>query len=130
MRYFKSRLPKVAGATQRASRGSLTASRLEISLGHANLDSMHFQPAIPTRGSMGRRRPEWIHEVKYDGFRLMVHHDGDRVRPLSATGNWTRRYSWIAEAALKNRIKHLVSSMMKPLSSGSIVNQHERERTI
>jgi bifunctional non-homologous end joining protein LigD len=35
-------------------------------------------------------------EVKYDGFRLRVERDGDRVRS---------RYPWIVEAALKNRQK-------------------------
>ena len=33
--------------------------------------------------------PDWIHEIKYDGFRLIVHRDGDRVRLLTRNGhNW------------------------------------------
>ena len=46
---------------------------------------MKFEPAIPTRGTKVPATPEWIHEVKYDGFRLIVHRDGDRVRLLTAT---------------------------------------------
>ena len=54
-------------------------------------------------------RPEWLHEVKYDGFRLLVHRDGDRVRLITRGGHdWTTRYPWIAEAALKNRHKQFV----------------------
>ena len=67
---------------------------------------MHFQPAIPTRGT---KVHEWIHEVKYEGFGLLVHRDGDRVRLLTRNGHdWTSRYPWIVETALKNRFKQFV----------------------
>jgi bifunctional non-homologous end joining protein LigD len=40
--------------------------------------------------------------VKYDGYRLRVERDGDRVRLITKGGyDWTKRYSWIVEAALK-----------------------------
>jgi bifunctional non-homologous end joining protein LigD len=53
--------------------------------------------------------PEWFHEVKYDGYRLRVERDGDRVRLITKGGHdWTKRFPWIAEAALKNRIKQFV----------------------
>jgi len=42
--------------------------------------------------------------VKYDGYRLRLGRDGDRVRLVTRGGyNWTDRYPWIVEAALKNR---------------------------
>jgi bifunctional non-homologous end joining protein LigD len=67
---------------------------------------MHFQPAIPTRGT---KVHEWIHEVKYEGFGLLVHRDGDRVRLLTRNGHdWSSRYPWIVESALKNRAKQFV----------------------
>jgi hypothetical protein len=31
-----------------------------------------FEPCIPTRGTKVPDRPEWIHEVKHDGYRLIV----------------------------------------------------------
>ena len=34
---------------------------------------MQFRPAIPTRGTKVPTSPDWIHEIKYDGFRLIVH---------------------------------------------------------
>ena len=37
---------------------------------------MQFQPAIPTCGTEVPSSREWIHEIKYDGFRLIVHKDG------------------------------------------------------
>jgi bifunctional non-homologous end joining protein LigD len=52
---------------------------------------------------------EWFHEVKYDGYRLRAERDGDRVRLITRGGyDWTRRFPWIAEAALKNRRKQFV----------------------
>jgi bifunctional non-homologous end joining protein LigD len=70
---------------------------------------MHFQPAIPIRGTKVPSAPDWIHEIKYDGFRLIVHRDGDRVRLLTRNGHdWSGRYPWIVESALKNRSRHFV----------------------
>ena len=39
-----------------------------------------FQPCIPTRGTKVPDRPEWLHEVKYDGYRLIIQREGKRVR--------------------------------------------------
>jgi ATP-dependent DNA ligase len=70
---------------------------------------MRFQPAIPTRGTKVPASPEWIHEVKYDGFRLIVHRNGERVRLLTRNGHdWSGRYPWIVESAFKNRSRHFV----------------------
>ena len=70
---------------------------------------LQFQPAIPTRGTKVPVSPDWIHEVKYDGFRLLVHRDGDRVRLFTRNGHdWSGRYPWIVESALKNRTKQFV----------------------
>jgi bifunctional non-homologous end joining protein LigD len=38
-------------------------------------------------------RPDWLHEIKNDGYRGY---------------DWTKRYPWIVESALKNRYKHFV----------------------
>jgi bifunctional non-homologous end joining protein LigD len=44
--------------------------------------------------------PGWIHEIKLDGFRLMVCRNGAGVRLLTRNGiEWTRRFPLIAEAA-------------------------------
>ncbi|WP_338025654.1 hypothetical protein [Bradyrhizobium zhanjiangense] len=37
--------------------------------------------------------PDWIHEVKHDGYRMLVIRENERVRLLSRNGtNWTKRY--------------------------------------
>jgi bifunctional non-homologous end joining protein LigD len=52
---------------------------------------------------------EWFHEIKYDGYRLRAERDGARVRLITKGGyDWTKRFPWIVEAALKNRQSHFV----------------------
>jgi bifunctional non-homologous end joining protein LigD len=47
--------------------------------------------------------------LKYDGYRLRIERDGDRVRLITRNGyDWTKRYPWIVECALKNRQKQFV----------------------
>jgi bifunctional non-homologous end joining protein LigD len=68
-----------------------------------------FEFCIPTRGTSVPAGPEWFHEVKYDGYRLRVERDGDRVRLITRGGyNWSKRFPWITEAAQRNRLKRLV----------------------
>jgi bifunctional non-homologous end joining protein LigD len=68
-----------------------------------------FEFCIPTTGTKVPSGPEWFHEIKYDGYRLRIERNGDRVRLITRGGyDWTNRFPWIAEAALKNRQKHFV----------------------
>jgi ATP-dependent DNA ligase len=47
--------------------------------------------------------------VKYDGYRLIVAREGNRVRLFTRNGHdWSGRYPWIVEAALKNRHSQFV----------------------
>ena len=39
-----------------------------------------YEPCIPTRGTQVPAGPDWIHEIKHDGYRLIVVRDGARVR--------------------------------------------------
>ena len=46
---------------------------------------------------------------KFVGYRLRVERDRDSVRVISRGGyDWTSRFPWIGEAALKNRIRQFV----------------------
>jgi bifunctional non-homologous end joining protein LigD len=64
---------------------------------------------LPSKSTTVPTGPDWLHEVKYDGYRLRLERDGDRVRLITRGGyNWTDRYPWIVEAALKNRMKQFV----------------------
>ena len=68
-----------------------------------------FDFCLPTKSTSVPVGPDWLHEIKYDGYRLRLERDGDRVRLITRNGyNWTDRYPWIVEAALKNRLKQFV----------------------
>ena len=42
---------------------------------------------------------DWLHEIKYDGYRMMARFDRGAVKLLTRTGlDWTHKYSGIASA--------------------------------
>ncbi|AND92609.1 MULTISPECIES: ATP-dependent DNA ligase [Bradyrhizobium] len=68
-----------------------------------------FEFCLPSRGVAVSSGPDWLHEVKYDGYRLRLEREGHRVRLITRGGyNWASRYPWIVEAARKVRQKHFV----------------------
>jgi ATP-dependent DNA ligase len=68
-----------------------------------------FEFCLPSRGVAVPSGPDWLHEVKYDGYRLRLEREGHRVRLITRGGyNWASRYPWIVEAARKVRQKHFV----------------------
>jgi ATP-dependent DNA ligase len=44
-----------------------------------------FDPCISTRGTKVPDRPEWLHEIKHDGYRLIVQREGKTVRLWTTT---------------------------------------------
>ena len=48
-----------------------------------------FKPCIPTRGTKVPAGPDWLHEIKHDGYRLIVQREGKRVRLFTRNG-----YDW------------------------------------
>ena len=60
----------------------------------------YIPPCIPTRAFVVPVGPEWIHEIKHDGYRLQVRREGDTVRLFTRRGyDWTTRYPAIASTA-------------------------------
>jgi bifunctional non-homologous end joining protein LigD len=68
-----------------------------------------FEFCLPTTGKLVPAGAEWFHEIKYDGYRLRVERDVRAVRLITRGGHdWTRRFPWIVEAALRNRSPRFV----------------------
>jgi len=62
-----------------------------------------FDPCIPTCRTKVFHRPEWIQEIKHDGYRLIIQREGRRVRLITRNGHdWSGRFPLITEAALRN----------------------------
>jgi ATP-dependent DNA ligase len=56
-----------------------------------------------------RQSTDWIHEIKDDGYRMMVIREQDHVRLISRGGHdWARHFPLIVTAALKLRQKQFV----------------------
>jgi bifunctional non-homologous end joining protein LigD len=65
-----------------------------------------IQPCLPSRADRPPSGPGWIHEIKHDGFRMMVRRDAAGVRLLTRRGNnWTQRYPLIAAAVDALRVR-------------------------
>jgi bifunctional non-homologous end joining protein LigD len=63
-------------------------------------------PAQPVLASRPPSSPGWVHEIKHDGYRLIVRRDGPTVRLYSRNAHdWTARLSAIAAAARRIEAK-------------------------
>ena len=47
------------------------------------LRKFEYQPCIPMRRTEVPAGPDWFHEIKHDGYRLIVQREGKRVRLLT-----------------------------------------------
>jgi hypothetical protein len=53
--------------------------------------------------------PGWVHEIKYDGFRMMVRRDAASVRLFTRNGHdWTERFPLIASAAAALKVRSVL----------------------
>jgi bifunctional non-homologous end joining protein LigD len=92
--------------------GPFVTAAIPIFACHAYLSGMPktaFEPCLPTRGTKVPAGPDWLHEIKHDGYRMLVVRENKRVRLISRNGyDLTDRYPLIVEAALKNRTSSFV----------------------
>jgi len=63
-----------------------------------------IEPCLPSSAERPPSGPDWIHEIKHDGYRLMARRDSVGIRLLTRNGHdWSPRYPLIREAV--NRLK-------------------------
>jgi ATP-dependent DNA ligase len=59
-------------------------------------------PAQPIERDAPPAGADWVHEIKHDGYRLIVRKNGDGVRLYTRRGyDWTGRFPAIAESAAR-----------------------------
>ncbi|PKA41597.1 non-homologous end-joining DNA ligase [Rhizobium sullae] len=66
------------------------------------LDPMpvRIEPCLALTKAKPPKGPDWVFEIKWDGYRLAVHIEPKRVRIMTRGGHdWTHRFPAIAEAA-------------------------------
>jgi len=59
-------------------------------------------PAQPVERDKPPAGADWVHEIKHDGYRLIVRRDGEAVQLFTRKGNdWSERFPSISAAAAK-----------------------------
>jgi bifunctional non-homologous end joining protein LigD len=62
-------------------------------------EMLPLKPCLPTRAPSPPASPDWLHEIKHDGFRMLASRDGERVRVISRHGrDWGDRFPGIVAA--------------------------------
>jgi bifunctional non-homologous end joining protein LigD len=58
-----------------------------------------IEPCLPVAATVPPAGPDWIHEIKHDGFRVMARRDGSKIRLISRNGrDLTYRFPLAAAA--------------------------------
>jgi bifunctional non-homologous end joining protein LigD len=65
-----------------------------------------IEPCLPTLARTVPYSPQWVHEIKHDGYRFICRREGDGVRVFSRRGNdYTDRVPAIADALGALKVK-------------------------
>jgi ATP-dependent DNA ligase len=68
----------------------------------ARRPSGFIEPCLPSKVTRPPSGTTWLHEIKHDGYRLMVRRDGERVRCFTRNGHdCADRFPAIVAAALR-----------------------------
>jgi bifunctional non-homologous end joining protein LigD len=60
----------------------------------------------------------WLHEIKYDGFRMLARRENERVRLFTRNAyDWTERYPLVAEAIGALKARSLIRSRRSSIRS-------------
>jgi bifunctional non-homologous end joining protein LigD len=58
-----------------------------------------IKPQLATQKAKAPSGDQWLHEIKFDGYRVQVHLDNGKKRVFTRNGlDWTKRFSVIAGA--------------------------------
>jgi ATP-dependent DNA ligase len=97
-----------------SSRTSEDKSSLQIRTAHSTASGRNAQDGRAARAATRAAvevlllkppaGPEWVHEIKHDGYRLQVRREGDAVQLFTRKNyDWSDRYPAIAATAMKLR---------------------------
>ena len=90
------RVSKAGAAEEPAP--AIRATPARTRLGQAHLPDK-VVPELATLVEAVPPGPEWLHEVKYDGYRLIARIEGDAVALLTRGGeDWSPRFPWLVAA--------------------------------
>ena len=65
-----------------------------------------IEPCLPSPADRPPSGPDWIHEIKHDGYRLMARRDPTGIRLLTRSGHdWAPRYPLIVETIDRLKVR-------------------------
>lgn len=103
----RSEAPKVSRGAAKSLRNG-KATRTSATRGADPLPTF-VPPCLATLYSDVAQGDQWIHEIKFDGYRLQARIEGDDVRLLTRTGlDWTGRFSAVAKALKGLKLKSAI----------------------
>ena len=66
------------------------------------LPTRFIEPCLPSIGERPPSGPNWIHEIKHDGYRLMARRNPAGVRLLTRNGHdWASRFPVCTEYSVR-----------------------------
>jgi bifunctional non-homologous end joining protein LigD len=84
---------------QRKRRSKPTADPATLPKAKAGSLPTFVEPCLPTAVEKAPSAADWVHEIKYDGYRVQVRIENRRVKLLTRQGlDWTDRFGTVAEA--------------------------------
>jgi hypothetical protein len=86
----------VSGSSRHFAAGSTEFALVgDDKIFHLSTNSQNEGPGVGYRGLFlpDPSGKDWLHEIKYDGYRLHLERDGDRARLIARGGcDWTDHY--------------------------------------
>ena len=68
-----------------------------------------LRPCLPTATRTAPSGDKWVHEIKYDGYRMLCHFDGETARMCSRSGkDWTHKFRTLARTIAQLPIESAV----------------------
>jgi bifunctional non-homologous end joining protein LigD len=96
-----------------------------------------IEPCIPTKAAYAPVGPDWVYEIKHDGYRLMVRKDRDAVRVYTRCGaDWTKRFPRIVQAVRKIKAASVLLDGEgivydgKGMPNFALLHSHEYDREV
>ena len=91
---------KPAGATNGAARGPVPGRRSDQNARRSCQGLPAFRkPQLATLADHVPDGPDWLHEIKFDGYRLLVAADGNKVAMYTRSGqDWTAKFRPLGRA--------------------------------
>lgn len=66
-------------------------------------------PQLATLVEKPPQGDEWIHEIKYDGYRILSYYDGDSVRLLTRNNlDWSKKFTTVSNAVTSLSVKNVI----------------------